>query len=248
MHTLAESDLVQIWEAGLRQHLLDRALTVLMAAFPGTSRDSLALLSIGQRDACLLAVRQRLFGPLLLGLTVCPACSEQIEFSLDVAQMPIPSHISPEFPVSLQALAFADGTIQFRLPNSQDLAAIVSCRDTITARNILARRCIVQYVQDGVVVPAENLSETLIVTLAAEIEQRDPLAEISINLNCSACQHGWQMPFDIVSFFWIEISAFARRLLRDVHTLARAYGWREADILAMGPVRRQLYLEMVTDG
>ena len=246
MHTLTESDMVQIWEIGLRQHLLDRALTVLMAAFPGISRDSLALLSIGQRDACLLAVRQQLFGSLLLGLTTCPACSEQIEFSLDVAQMPIPSNISPVH--SLQAMAIANGTIQFRLPNSRDLAAIVSCRDTIAARNILVQRCIVQYVQDGVVVPAENLPETLILTLAAEIEQRDPLAEISINLNCSACQHGWQMPFDIVSFFWTEISALARRLLRDVHTLARAYGWREADIMAMGPLRRQLYLKMVTDG
>src|SRR5438874_11656556 len=111
MHTLTESDMVQIWEIGLRQHLLDRALTVLMAAFPGTSRDTLALLSIGQRDACLLAVRQRLFGPLLLGLTACPACSEQIEFSLDVAQMPIPSNISPAH--SLQVMAFANGTIQF---------------------------------------------------------------------------------------------------------------------------------------
>jgi len=246
MHTLVESDLVQIWETGTRQHLLDRALTVLMAAFPGTSRDSLASLSIGQRDACLLAVRQQLFGSLLLGLTACPACSEQIEFSLDAAQIPIPSNISPVH--SLQAMAFANGTIQFRLPNSRDLAAIASCRDTTAARNILARQCMVQYVQDGVVIPAENLPETLILTLATEIEQRDPLAEISISLNCSACTHRWQMPFDIVSFFWIEISALVKRLLRDVHTLARAYGWREADILVMGPVRRQFYLEMVTDG
>jgi hypothetical protein len=246
MHTLAEQDLVQIWEVGLRQHLLDRALTVLMAAFPGTSRDTLALLSIGQRDACLLAVRQQLFGPLLLGLTACPACSEQIEFSLNVAEMPIPSNISPAH--SLQAMAIAHGTIQFRLPDSRDLAAIVGCRNTIAARSILARRCVVQYVQDGVVVPVENLPEMLISTLAAEIEQRDPLAEISINLQCSACEHRWQMPFDIVSFFWTEISALVKRVLRDIHTLARAYGWREADILAMGPVRRQLYLEMVMNG
>ncbi|HXZ04665.1 MAG TPA: hypothetical protein VEH81_07505, partial [Ktedonobacteraceae bacterium] len=183
MYTLAELDLVRIWESGTRQHLLDRALTVLMATFPGTSRDSLALLSIGQRDACLLVVRQQLFGPLLLGLTACPACSEQVEFSLDVTQMPIPSNISPTH--SLQAMTIANGTIQFRLPNSQDLAAIVSCRDTFTARNILIQRCIVQYVQDGVVVPAENLPETLISTLAAEIERLDPLAEICINLDCS---------------------------------------------------------------
>jgi len=52
--------------------------------------------------------------------------------------------------------------------------------------------------------------------------------------------------FDIVSFFWSEICVQAKRLLREVHILARAYGWREADILSMSAARRQLYLEMVT--
>ncbi|HEX2516118.1 MAG TPA: phage baseplate protein, partial [Chloroflexota bacterium] len=37
----------------------------------------------------------------------------------------------------------------------------------------------------------------------------------------------------------------ARRLLREVHTLARAYGWREAEILALPGRRRQTYLDLV---
>ncbi len=246
MRTLTELDLVQIWEAGHKQHLLDRALTVMMAAFPGISRDTLALLSIGQRDACLLAVRQQVFGSLLLGLTACPVCSEQIEFRLNAVEMPISPHISP--PSGLLAMDISNGTLQFRLPNSRDLAAIVSYRDISVARNVLARRCIVQYIQNGEVVPAENLPDELISTIANEMEQRDPLAEITVHLSCSSCEKHWQMPFDIVSFFWTEISALVKRLLRDIHTLARAYGWREADILAMNPVRRQLYLEMVTNG
>jgi hypothetical protein len=35
-------------------------------------------------------------------------------------------------------------------------------------------------------------------------------------------------------------------MLRDVHALATAYGWREADIVAMSPWRRQVYLDMVS--
>ena len=42
-----------------------------------------------------------------------------------------------------------------------------------------------------------------------------------------------------------ELATQAKRLLREVHFLARAYGWREADILAMSARRRQAYLEMV---
>jgi hypothetical protein len=33
--------------------------------------------------------------------------------------------------------------------------------------------------------------------------------------------------------------------MREVHRLARVYGWREADILSMSASRRQFYLEMV---
>src|SRR5206468_730296 len=38
---------------------------------------------------------------------------------------------------------------------------------------------------------------------------------------------------------------FAGRLLREVDALARAYGWREPDILALTPWRRDAYLQLV---
>jgi hypothetical protein len=64
-------------------------------------------------------------------------------------------------------------------------------------------------------------------------------------MSCPACQHEWLAMFDILSFFWTEIEAWAYRTLRQVHTLASAYGWREADVLAISAWRRQRYLEMV---
>lgn len=73
----------------------------------------------------------------------------------------------------------------------------------------------------------------------------DPQAEVLLQLTCPSCQREWMITFDIVSFLWIEIHAHAKRLLQEVHTVARAYGWHEADILALSPVRRQFYLEMV---
>jgi hypothetical protein len=53
------------------------------------------------------------------------------------------------------------------------------------------------------------------------------------------------MIFDIASFFWTEIAAEAKRLLGEVHILASAYGWREADILSLNPLRRRFYLEAI---
>ena len=64
-------------------------------------------------------------------------------------------------------------------------------------------------------------------------------------MTCPACGRFWQAAFDIASYLWSELDALAQRLLGEVHTLARAYGWREADVLSMSPWRRQFYLEMV---
>ena len=68
---------------------------------------------------------------------------------------------------------------------------------------------------------------------------------------------GWQdrlrnsvssLPSSWLERFWAEIDAWARRILREVNILARAYGWRESDILALGAVRRQIYLTMAQAG
>ncbi len=60
------------------------------------------------------------------------------------------------------------------------------------------------------------------------------------------CPHRWPVTLDIASFFWNEIAVQAKRLCHEVHVLARAYAWREADILAMSERRRQYYLNMVS--
>ena len=81
--------------------------------------------------------------------------------------------------------------------------------------------------------------------LAARMGEADGGADGEVELSCPACQHGWSAELDIAAFFWTEIAAQAQRLLREVDALARVYGWREADILAMSAARRQAYLELV---
>jgi hypothetical protein len=77
------------------------------------------------------------------------------------------------------------------------------------------------------------------------LAEADPLADVQLAVSCPSCGTRQQVSFDILSFFWTEIEAWAWRILREVHTLASAYGWHEHDILALSPRRRQSYLEMV---
>src|SRR5262249_55645931 len=63
-------------------------------------------------------------------------------------------------------------------------------------------------------------------------------------LRAPACGHGWQADLDVGAFVLAEVDAHAARLLGEVHGLAHAYGWSEADILALSTARRRRYLEL----
>jgi len=78
------------------------------------------------------------------------------------------------------------------------------------------------------------------------LRELDPQADVRLDLTCTACGHHWESIFDIATYFWREIDDWAQRMLRDVHILAMAYSWSEADILSMSAWRRQAYLQMVT--
>jgi hypothetical protein len=73
----------------------------------------------------------------------------------------------------------------------------------------------------------------------------DSNANVQLALACPICHHHWSAPFDIGLFLWSELSAWAHKRLEEVHRLASAYGWTEAEILQLSPIRRQYYLEAI---
>ncbi len=91
----------------------------------------------------------------------------------------------------------------------------------------------------------EPHDELIIEALSRAMLEADPQAETMVHLTCPSCGHGWDLLFDIAEFFWREISVHAQRLLREIDTLARAYGWTEREILSLPAQRRQTYLEML---
>jgi hypothetical protein len=236
--------LLRLWEVGAPQHPLDRALTILIAAEPDRSRGDLAHLPSGRRDQQLLLVYERTFGNHIAGQGTCPACGGRVEFSLDARELlSTAGATSQEAPLTVAADGY---TVTCRPPDSFDLAAIAGLADVAEARRRLLERCIISSTrEDAAPVGLDEVPEAVIGQAIRQMAASDPLAEIELALTCPACDARWQLAFDIVAFLWLKIEAQARRLLREVHAPARAYGWREADILAMTPARRQAYLEMV---
>ena len=240
---LSARDLVEIWEAGEDRHPLDRALILLSAACPELTWDELAELSVGQRDTLLFTLRELTSGPRLNGFAECPKCAEHLEFDAAVADLR--AAVEPSASEEAWELEVDSLKLRFRLPNSRDLAAILHCEDPAAARDLLARRCVVQASRDETPEAIKELPAEATARLARRMAECDPQAEVLLDLRCPACDYRWQPLFDIAAFFWTELAAQAKRLLHEVHALALAYGWDESDILGMSGRRRRHYLEMV---
>ena len=245
MQSLSAQQILRAWERGREHPPGQRALDLLATALAETGSEELAHLTVGERDACLLQLREKTLGPTLRGGTECPACKARLELSLavrDVLQdQPFP------LPEREMELAAAGYSVRFRLPDGEDMAAAGACREVAAARALLLARCVLGAQQDGSPVAPEELPAEVVEAIGESMAERDPQALVELRLTCAACAHSWTAVLDAGSFFWTELSALSQRLLHEVHVLARAYGWSEREILAMSAARRQGYIEKVSE-
>ncbi|RKH61640.1 phage baseplate protein [Corallococcus aberystwythensis] len=243
MRPLNAHDIVRICEWGRDKHALDRAMVLLRAASPGVEPAALARLSIGRRDALLLELRARVFGPKLEVLVLCPKCRERLELSLTTEELRLPLPEAPRSP-----LVVGDYALDYRLPDSLDLAELAPLRDARVARARLLQRCVREARFQGQPVALSTVPEEVLTALSTRVGEDDPQADISFRLQCATCRNSWRAAFDILSFFWTELEAQARKLQREVHELAQAYGWTEAIILSLSAPMRRRYLELIHGG
>ncbi len=240
--SLSSSELLRVWEQGQGETPLQRGLMLLGAFCTRETPEDLAMLSIGRRDALLLSLREQAFGPRFSGLATCPRCGQRLEMSFSSEDIRSVPGIESGQNLSLDR---GDYAVSFRLPNSQDLMAISDLKDLDAASQALIRRCLLGASHEGEEISVDALPEMVLEATLKRMNESDPQANVQLSLSCPECEHKWQSTFDILSFLWKEIDVWALRTFHDVHKLALAYGWSEAEILAMSDCRRQVYLELV---
>ena len=239
MRPLSAAQLLDAWERGLSEPSCRRVFPVLAAAYLDCPVDELAALSIGERDRRLLTLRESTFGSRLASIAHCGQCGEVLEWEIETTHLLVekPAQLSGDLSVDVENFH-----VRFRLPNSLDLASIGTCTDASSARLKLLESCIASAQHNGEEVSPGALPVSVTNEIVKRMAEADPQADLEFELSCPACGEQWQAQFDIESFFWSEIGAWAQRILLEVHRLARAYGWSETEILNLSPWRRQFYL------
>jgi hypothetical protein len=241
MRAVTQADLLALWESGRALHPLDWGLLAVNTMFRETQPESVADWPIGRRNRALVEMQLACFGPALRGWTSCRRCDDKLEFALDGRAL-------TESPLPEQGVPIVVNGRTFRLPTSRDLALVAAEDDPGTAAVALVEMCLT----NGEAGPVERSLPTEIDWTEEDLDAigdkmalADPLGEIMLHFDCPECGESFDDSLDLPTFLWAEIEGRAKRLLREVHTLAAAYGWGEAEILSLNPARRQFYLDMV---
>lgn len=272
MEPVGQAALLTVWEAGLTAGRTGRALLLHTVARPGAGTAELLAVPLGQRDVELYGLRVELFGERLDVRAGCPGCAEELEFAFDARQLFGASEsvgaadslgtsesvgaaesggasepVGAARPVAGPLLVELDGwRVGFRLPTPGDLAAAEQA-PAGRGRAVLLERCVLTAEHGGEPVAARQLPEPVQRRMAEAAAAADPCADVRLNLGCPGCGRQALAELDIASYLWEELDDWARAALLDVHLLATAYGWSEAEILALSPLRRRYYLELCAD-
>lgn len=232
---------LRIWEdaAAVRPERRGSAIVASAAGEPLAVVDAQP---VGRRDRRLLDLRRALIGEAIEARGNCPACAATVEASFAVHDLlaAAPDEAPSSFEFEHDGLR-----LTVRAPTAGELASLAAEHrhgDAEAARAALLALC-VEHCETAAGKPAQVPADAA-ATVAEAVEGLDPLGAIVFSLTCPECGAAFETPFDPPAFVWQELSTAASRLLWEVDQLARAYGWREADILALSPMRRRAYLEI----
>ncbi len=228
MRQTAARQLLDGWETVRGQQMPVRAAALAALSTDQPLADVMRW-SVARRDQALFDFRAQMFGDRVEAVVPCPACAEQLEMQLALAQI-APSK-SGAGPSAFRTVQIGGRRIRCRQPNSEDLLAVASLTDVAAAREQLIARCV-----DS---DDPSLREQAAALLARHAN------DVQLDLTCPACGHAWQTAFDIAAFVWRELDDWAQRTLHEIHVIAGAYGWSERDILELSARRRQAYVEMI---
>ena len=194
-------------------------------------------LLIAHRALLMADLRRITLAHIVPAVYDCPSCQRKMDVTLDLAEAPVEGALQTQ--IAFEMSLDSGRSVRFRLPNGGDQEAVAGMAfdDAVSA---LFDRCLI----DG---GGAELSESDRQAISDEMERIAPNLEIELDLECPECAHQFSVEFDVASFFFAELLASQKTLLREVHHLAFHYGWSEEAILALDRGRRRAYLSLLAD-
>jgi hypothetical protein len=228
MRALTGQLLLAAWDRGVHRHPVYQGLAMLALALPEVSFEQIAELSLCENNLLLLQLHAISFGPAIEAFATCSQCGAHLEVYLPVAELIDRQQAA----ISSVPEEWTDEGQLYRLRplTSSDLLSVLDAATSAEAEQAILQRC--------TTAPASEL-------LRERFERLNQMAEISCVVECPECSSRVVRDLNLAQFLFRLVDRGAKRLLREIHELAWAYGWSEEAILAMSTGRRGAYLEML---
>jgi hypothetical protein len=220
-------------DVDFRSDDLPRTVTdVLVACADGLDERAAWDLPVSSRIAGLLAIVRITVGGELLETTTLCECGERTSLDLPVDEL-----------LNMQGAAndvlVIDGTLRFRRPRGSDQKRWRQTRDADPVTAML--RDLSLDALEGPL-PAESIEH-----IGDALEEFDPLTAMRVELSCPYCGKEQHAAVDLQELCLGELRQVRDGLIREVHTLARAYGWSEDAIVSLPPSRRRQFLRLIEE-
>jgi hypothetical protein len=243
---------VELWAAESQVGAVPaRRVTELLASCVGRIGDLVepgmtvaAGLTVGDREALLLHLRRLTYGERMQCVLTCPwpRCGERMDLDLGIHELLVPKYenICPEHETEF-GVESGRCRVKFRLPTGadQEAAAGLAARAPHDAAQLILDRCVSSVMVNETLV--DRLPLEAAEPLARVMSDLDPQAEMRLDPVCPACGRGFSTILDTAAYFFHEIAARGRAIVREVDLLAARYHWSEAAILGMTSPRRRSY-------
>jgi hypothetical protein len=227
---LDDARVLETWSSGVGSS--SPAEAVLALARPDLDPIDRRDLAADEANRSFVATIRALGEPVLDTLVACSGCGERIEID-------VPFDALPEAPADVGPLEVIVGSrrLAYRVPTVGDLDDARRCADAGSAEALLVERCL-----------GRDVDPELAAGAADAIDERHPFLAPRVGARCPACDMTFTAPLDLADLAWAALARTATQLVDDIAHLARAYGWSEAEALAVPRARRELYRQLVDDG
>ena len=232
-------ELMDLGSVGATSRLIDGLLvkTPHAAVGPGQAHT----LSLPDHDVVLAALYRELFGDEVACRIRCESCGAALSVGFSLAELlAARGELDDADRELLAALRGPDDDgvyelaagMRFRLPTCADVAELHGLPPAV-AEQALEQRCVLS------LGPGDHDVLDRAMALAG------PRVATELDAECPTCGHFQSTPFGIEAFLCATLERERALVVREVHLLARAYGWSRADILDMARSDRHLHVRLV---
>ena len=245
-------------------YLLERLL--LKSSSATISPDSVWTMTLSDRDRLIAALHQHCFGDSIQAVVTCASCQQRFElgFSLqdlldEMGRRTREAHrrlceqgklegeralskVTGDGEVAAQwsaLYALGDG-LRFRAPatgDERDLSEQVDPR-----QSWIIERCLVGEAEPGV---GHKLEQAQVQALEQALDQLAPILSVELSAECRECHATQTAHFDMAGYFLEALVRERPLVVREIHCLARAYGWNHSEILGLPRSLRQAYVALI---